>query len=69
MKVITDLEEESTYIDVGITDLDGDKVLIYNADGYGGCDITIGTHTLRWNEFDKQYQALAAADKLWRKAP
>ena len=67
MKLVTDIEQQIVYISTGIKDLEGEEVIVTKADGFGGCDITVGCHTLRWDEFDVLKKAIELAEAEWRK--
>ena len=66
MKVIKDYDEGVEHIDTERLSLDGGNILVENADGFGGCDITIGSHTMSWEDLDKLKEAISIAEKLWR---
>lgn len=53
-------------IKTGERDLNGDEIIVTDADGYGRCDITIGCHTMRWSDLDALKDAIAEAEKRWR---
>lgn len=66
MKYVKD--EDSEYMDTGARDLDGDPIVVRNADGYGGCDIQIEGSIMTWAQLDKLKAAIAIAENRWRRA-
>lgn len=58
--------DDGEYIDTEERDLDGEEIIVFNANGYGSCDVTIGEHTMRWSAFDKLKLAMLEAEKRWR---
>jgi len=65
MKLVNDFEGEE-YIDTELTDLDGEKIIVSNADGFGACNVTVGTYTMRWDDFDELRKAMDKAEYMWR---
>ena len=60
-------KDDTEYINSEITDLDGDRVIIINSDGFGACNIQICCHTLTWKQVDELKEAIKLAEKEWRK--
>jgi hypothetical protein len=58
--------DEREYINTEERDLDMEWIEVENADGYGGCDITVGSHTMTWKQFDVLKAVMLEAEKRWR---
>ena len=67
MKKIYDTETETDIIDIEERDVDEEWILVENANGYGGADITICNVTMTWKQLDKLKEAIKEAEQDWRK--
>ena len=61
--------EDEEWFSTESRDLNHRPIRVYNADGYGGCDIRICSHNMTWEQFDKLKEAMSLAEAAWRKPP
>lgn len=70
MKLVKGFDEydNKEYIDVGVKELDGNDVRIYNMGGFGGKNVSINCESgLSWASLDKLKKGIELAEKEWRK--
>lgn len=60
-------EKGEKLIDIKEHDLDGDKILIKNANGFGATDVVICCHNMTWEQVDQLKKGIKMAEDKWRK--
>ena len=60
-------ETVESYIDTEERDLDGDPVVVLSANGFGATNISIECGNITWKQLDVLKDAIAFAEKRWRK--
>ena len=65
MRVIID--EDGERIDTGLRCADDCPIEVIFCDGYAGCDVQVGHQVMTWKELDVLKEAIAKAERRWRK--
>ena len=54
-------------LETGILDLDGERIYLGKAEGFGGADLELNGYYFTWEQVDILKQAISEAEKLWRR--